>query len=86
MYFFYLFVVNHYSCNPPVQPGVEEVKPGSSVYTTVLTLQVGAERIGRCAAPNDDPTFISCLTDIVATHLKSGEKVAIRIIQILPFL
>ena len=25
---FYLFVVNHYSCNPPVQPGAGELKSG----------------------------------------------------------
>lgn len=44
-------------------------------YAEELGKEVGAERIGRCAAPNDDPTFISCLADIVATHLKNGEKV-----------
>ena len=41
-----------------------------------MLCKVGAERIGRCAAPNDDPTFIACITDIVANHLKSGEKVS----------
>ena len=33
-------------------------------------LQARAERIARCATPNCDPTFIDCLADIVATHLK----------------
>merc|ERR1712062_622278 len=35
--------------------------------------EVGAERIARCAAPNVDQTFIDCLADIVATHLKSRD-------------
>jgi len=44
-------------------------------YADELGKEVGAERIGRCAAPNDDPTFIKCITDVVATHLKNKEKV-----------
>lgn len=53
-------------------------------YAAELGEEVGAERIGRCAAPNDDPTFISCLTDIVATHLKSGEKVKPQMLMTCP--
>jgi ferrochelatase len=45
---------------------------------------VGAERIARCAAPNDDPTFIACLTDIVASHLKAGEKVRPQMLMTCP--
>jgi ferrochelatase len=53
-------------------------------YADELGKEVGAERIGRCAAPNDDPTFIDCLADIVATHLKSGEKVKPQMLMTCP--
>ena len=53
-------------------------------YAAELGKEVGAERIGRCAAPNDDPIFIDCLTDIVATHLKSGEKVKPQMLMTCP--
>jgi len=53
-------------------------------YAEELGKEVGAERIGRCAAPNDDPTFIACITDIVATHLKSGEKVKPQMLMTCP--
>ena len=39
-------------------------------YAQDLGKEVGAERIARCAAPNGDPTFLDCLADLVATHLK----------------
>ncbi|XP_075223292.1 ferrochelatase, mitochondrial [Lycorma delicatula] len=44
-------------------------------YCQDLGKEVGAECIRRAAAPNDHPLFISALTDIVATHLKSEQKV-----------
>jgi hypothetical protein len=31
--------------------------------------EVGAERIGRCAAPNDNPLFIQALADIVQVRI-----------------
>ena len=42
-------------------------------YAQDVGKEVGAERIARCAAPNCDPTFIDCLADLVATHLKYEE-------------
>ena len=39
-------------------------------YAQDVGKEVGAERIARCATPNCDPTFIDCLADLVATHLK----------------
>ena len=39
-------------------------------YAQDIGKEVGAERIARCATPNCDPTFIDCLADLVATHLK----------------
>jgi len=53
-------------------------------YADELGKEVGAERIGRCAAPNDHPTFIDCLTDIVATHLKTKEKVKPQMLMTCP--
>ena len=44
-------------------------------YAHDIGKEVGAERIARCATPNIDPTFIDCLADIVATHLKSGQSI-----------
>ena len=43
-------------------------------YAQDIGKEVGAERIARCATPNVDQTFIDCLADIVATHLKSGQS------------
>jgi ferrochelatase len=34
-------------------------------YVEQVGKEVGAERIGRCAAPNDNPLFIQALADIV---------------------
>lgn len=53
-------------------------------YAVDVGKEVGAERIARCAAPNDDPTFISCLTDIVKTHLKSKVKVSPQMLMTCP--
>lgn len=38
--------------------------------------QVGAEQIGRAAAPNDHPLFIEALGDIVSKHLRSNESIS----------
>jgi len=53
-------------------------------YAQDIGKEVGAERIARCAAPNCDPTFIECLADIVATHLKSGETVRPQMLMTCP--
>lgn len=42
---------------------------------TEFLLQVGAEKIGRAAAPNDHPLFIKALSGIVAEHLKDNQPV-----------
>lgn len=39
------------------------------------TMQIGAEKIRRAAAPNDHPLFIDALTDIVSKHLSSNERI-----------
>ncbi|XP_058467473.1 ferrochelatase, mitochondrial isoform X1 [Malaya genurostris] len=44
-------------------------------YCTELAHEVGAEKIGRAAAPNDHPLFIDALTDIVHSHLRHGSTV-----------
>ena len=44
-------------------------------YADELGKEVGAEKIARAPAPNDNPLFIEGLADIVAKHLKSGERV-----------
>ena len=49
-----------------------------------VNIKVGAERIARCATPNCDPTFIECLADIVATHLKAGETVRPQMLMTCP--
>lgn len=53
-------------------------------YADELGQEVGAQRIGRCAAPNDHPTFIKCITDIVVNHLKKGEKVNPQMLMTCP--
>jgi len=53
-------------------------------YAHDIGKEVGAERIARCATPNIDPTFIDCLADIVATHLKSGETVKPQMLMTCP--
>ncbi|KAJ2941702.1 hypothetical protein O0L34_g10509 [Tuta absoluta] len=45
-------------------------------YCDELAKEAGVTQIERAAAPNDHPTFIAALTDIVATHLKSGKTVS----------
>lgn len=44
-------------------------------YCQELAHEIGAEKIGRAAAPNDHPLFIDALTDVVQTHLKDGNSV-----------
>lgn len=44
-------------------------------YCEELAHEVGAEKIGRAAAPNDHPLFIDALTDVVQNHLKDGKSV-----------
>ncbi|XP_055639797.1 ferrochelatase, mitochondrial [Toxorhynchites rutilus septentrionalis] len=44
-------------------------------YCQELAHEVGAEKIGRAAAPNDHPLFIDALTDIVSNHLRNGHRV-----------
>lgn len=53
-------------------------------YAQDIGREVGAERIARCATPNCDPTFIECLADIVATHLKAGETVRPQMLMTCP--
>jgi len=53
-------------------------------YIHDLGKEVGAERIGRCAAPNIDSTFIQCLADIVSTHLKNGDTVNPQMLMTCP--
>ena len=43
MYFFNLFVVNQYSCDPPVQPDAGELKSGFRVSALLGPLQPLAE-------------------------------------------
>lgn len=44
-------------------------------YCQELAHEVGAEKIGRAAAPNDHPLFIEAMTDVVSSHLKNGSAV-----------
>lgn len=44
-------------------------------YCQELAHEVGAEKIGRAAAPNDHPLFIDALTDVVHNHLINGHRV-----------
>uniref|UniRef100_A0A1I8JVS6 Ferrochelatase n=1 Tax=Anopheles quadriannulatus TaxID=34691 RepID=A0A1I8JVS6_ANOQN len=44
-------------------------------YCEELAHEVGAEKIGRAAAPNDHPLFIEALTDVVRHHLANGSTV-----------
>ncbi|KAL4720058.1 hypothetical protein ACJJTC_014709 [Scirpophaga incertulas] len=41
-------------------------------YCEELAKQAGVTQIERAAAPNDHPTFIAALADVVANHLKNG--------------
>jgi len=43
-------------------------------YANDVAKDVGAERVLRCAAPNDHPLFIDALVDEVSRHLKSGHR------------
>ena len=65
--------VGHRVCSGHRQGGEEATLLITLIIKIDFTeniFQVGAERIARCPTPNCDPTFIECLTDIVATHLK----------------
>lgn len=53
-------------------------------YAQDVGKEVGAERIGRCEAPNTNPTFIQCLTDIVSNHLKKGFTVSPQMLMTCP--
>jgi len=53
-------------------------------YAQDIGKEVGAERIGRCATPNDHPTFISCLADLVHQHLKSKQTVSPQMLMTCP--
>lgn len=44
-------------------------------YCKELAEELGIDRIRRTATPNDHPTFIAALSDIVASHLKSNKPV-----------
>ena len=44
-------------------------------YAKELGEEVGAERIARCPAPNDNPLFIEGIADMVHTHLTTGPRV-----------
>ncbi|KAK8380083.1 hypothetical protein O3P69_016614 [Scylla paramamosain] len=43
-------------------------------YTHDVGNEVGAERILRCAAPNDHPLFIDALVDVASRHLLGGQR------------
>ncbi|KAK9299820.1 hypothetical protein QLX08_007273 [Tetragonisca angustula] len=45
-------------------------------YCTELAEELGVEKIRRTAAPNDHPTFIAALADIVVSHLKSNKPIS----------
>ncbi|XP_076751172.1 ferrochelatase, mitochondrial [Xylocopa sonorina] len=45
-------------------------------YCEELADELGIARIRRSAAPNDHPTFIAALTDIVVSHLKSNRPIS----------
>ncbi|XP_028174127.1 ferrochelatase, mitochondrial isoform X2 [Ostrinia furnacalis] len=44
-------------------------------YCDEVAKEAGITQIERAAAPNDHPTFIAALADVVATHLKTGPPV-----------
>ena len=46
--------------------------------------EVGAEKVAICPAPNDNPVFIQGLADIVAEHLKSGQRVSPQLLMRCP--
>lgn len=45
-------------------------------YCDELAKEAGVLQIERASAPNDHPTFISALADVVSTHMKSGPRVS----------
>ncbi|XP_063545094.1 ferrochelatase, mitochondrial [Cydia strobilella] len=45
-------------------------------YCDELAKEAGVIQIERASAPNDHPTFISALADIVSSHMKSGPRVS----------
>lgn len=44
-------------------------------YAKDVGEEVGAEQIGRCATPNDHPTFIEGIANLVKDHLHQGPRV-----------
>merc|ERR1719334_2081658 len=53
-------------------------------YADEIGKEVGAERIARCPTPNDHPTFIKCLADVVASHLQRGDTVSPQMLMTCP--
>ncbi|XP_063391959.1 ferrochelatase, mitochondrial isoform X1 [Cydia fagiglandana] len=45
-------------------------------YCDELAKEAGVIQIERASAPNDHPTFISALADVVTSHMKSGPRVS----------
>ncbi|XP_063630864.1 ferrochelatase, mitochondrial [Cydia splendana] len=45
-------------------------------YCDELAKEAGVIQIERASAPNDHPTFISALADVVSSHMKSGPRVS----------
>ncbi|XP_043794449.1 ferrochelatase, mitochondrial isoform X1 [Apis laboriosa] len=45
-------------------------------YCKELAEELGIDKIRRTAAPNDHPTFINALADIVVSHLKSNNSLS----------
>ena len=53
-------------------------------YADEVGKQVGAERVARCAAPNDSPLFIEGLSDIVYDHMKNGPRISHQLLMRCP--
>nr|XP_013189887.1 unnamed protein product [Amyelois transitella] len=45
-------------------------------YCDEVAKEAGVEQIERVATPNDHPTFIAALADVVANHLRNGPKLS----------
>jgi len=53
-------------------------------YADELAKDVGAERVLRCAAPNDHPLFIDALVDEVSRHLRTGHRCSEQLLTTCP--
>lgn len=53
-------------------------------YCHELAEEVGAEKIRRAAAPNDHPLFINALSNLVWSHLKTGQTVTPKFLMRCP--